>query len=168
MTDGDPRASKAGQYALVMLIGVLALVVDQANKAGAIVVLSNPPRTVPVTSFFNLSLGFNRGVSFGFLSNLGSSGPTVLSLLMTAIVVFLIVWLWRSSRLLEQVGIALIIGGACGNLLDRIRNGAVTDFLDFYLGAYHWPTFNFADVSITLGAALVIVVGMIPLKHGNA
>ncbi|HBF18438.1 MAG TPA: signal peptidase II, partial [Verrucomicrobiales bacterium] len=101
-------------------------------------------------------LGFNRGVSFGLLNDLGSWGPIVLSSLAVVIVGFLLVWLWKSERTIDRMAISLVIGGALGNLMDRIRVGAVTDFLDFYVGAYHWPAFNLADTSIFVGAGLLI------------
>jgi len=145
-----------------ILVGVIAFVIDQISKAAAISLLSSPPGAVPVTSFFSLSLGFNRGVSFGFLSDLGDSGPIVLSLLAIGIIGFLIVLYRRSAYFSDRLGIAMIIGGACGNLIDRVRQGAVTDFLDFYIGPYHWPAFNFADAAITSGAVLLIISSVFP------
>ena len=164
MTEEVSPNGRAIHRHLAVFVGVLAFVLDQISKAGAIFLLSTPPGTVPVTSFFSLSLGFNRGVSFGMLSDLGNRGPATLSLLAIAVIIFLIVWYCKTSQPKERVGIAMIIGGACGNLFDRVRNGAVTDFLDFYVGPYHWPAFNFADVWITLGAALVVAAAVFAPK----
>lgn len=111
----------------------------------------------PMTQFLNLRLGFNTGVSFGFLSGLGLWGPPVLSALTAVIIAVLLFLAWKSTNLYEFAAFSLIIGGALGNLSDRIRHGAVTDFLDFYISVYHWPTFNFADVAIAAGAAILII-----------
>ena len=83
----------------------------------------------------------------------------VLALLALAIVAALSVWLWRAQNRLVAAALGLLIGGALGNVLDRLRHGAVTDFLDFYLGAYHWPAFNLADVAVVSGVALLLLDG---------
>jgi len=79
-----------------------------------------------------------------------------------AIVGVLLVWLWKAKRVVDRAAISLIIGGALGNLIDRIRVGAVTDFLDFYLGPYHWPAFNLADTGIFIGTGLILIQSFYP------
>lgn len=161
------RSSKLRGFGIGLLISLLALVLDQASKLIMIEILSSPSRIIPVTPFFNLVLGFNRGVSFGFLGGLGSWGPVVLSSLAIVIVGFLFIWLWKAERALDGAAISLIIGGALGNVLDRVRVGAVTDFLDFFVGPYHWPAFNLADTGIFIGAGILIVQSFRPVGKTN-
>ncbi|MCH9809987.1 MAG: signal peptidase II [Bacteroidetes bacterium] len=157
MTVGRVFSLKLRHFGIGLLGSSLVLLLDQASKSFMIELLSNPPHVIPISSFFNLALGFNRGVSFGLLNDLGTWGPIVLSSLAVVIVGFLLVWLWNAERAIDGAAISLIIGGALGNLLDRIRVGAVTDFLDFFIGVYHWPAFNLADTGIFTGAALLVI-----------
>ena len=129
-------------------------IVDQATKGAAIAFFSRPEEIVEVLPIFNLVLTRNRGVSFGLLTALPWWGLTALGL---ALVTLLSVWLWRTRTKLSGAAIGLIIGGALGNIVDRIRWGAVTDFLDFHLGEYHWPAFNVADVGIVVGVSLLLL-----------
>ena len=118
----------------------------------------NPPREVPVTGFFNLVLGYNTGVSFGMLG--GSGLPAwALSVIATAVAAALMVWLSRTQDAFVATALGLLIGGALSNGLDRLRNGAVTDFLDFHLAGWHWPAFNVADVGVVCGATLLMLDG---------
>ncbi len=117
-------------------------------------------QVVPViSSFFNLTYVLNPGAAFGFLSG----APAALRQpLFTSISIFAVLFIiyyrarHRQMRLLPSVGLACILGGAAGNLIDRLRLGMVVDFLDVYYGAYHWPAFNVADSAITIGVALMI------------
>jgi signal peptidase II len=116
-------------------------------------------RTV-IPGFFNIVRSGNPGVAFGMFS--GSSSQThtlVLVGLSLAAIGLLAGMLWRIERLdgASAIGLALIFGGAMGNVYDRVRAGSVTDFLDFYAGTYHWYTFNVADTSICIGAGLLIL-----------
>ena len=149
---------------------------DQAAKWWILEYVMNPPRAVPVTPFFDLVLGWNRGISFGMLGG-RELPPWTLALLSTAIATGFVIWLLRSDNRIVATGLALIIGGALGNALDRMRHGAVTDFLDFHLAGWHWPAFNLADVGVVVGAALLIVDSFVrrdqdatqrrPTKDGN-
>ena len=114
-----------------------------------------------MTPFFNLVLVWNRGVSFGMFNSGGAFAPWLLSGLALAVVVGLLVWLKRSDQLLTGLGLGLVIGGAFGNLIDRIRFGAVVDFLDFHLAGWHWPAFNLADAAICVGAVLMLADGLL-------
>lgn len=133
-----------------------ALAVDVATKLLITDVVMRPPRDIEVTPFFNLTLGFNTGVSFGMFSDVFAGRPLLLAGLMMAIVAALLVWALRTDDRLETFGLGLIAGGATGNVLDRVMHGAVTDFLDFHLGGWHWPAFNMADVAICVGAGLLV------------
>lgn len=107
-----------------------------------------------VLPVLNLILIRNDGVSFGMLGGLAPWWALVL--LALAVIAWLSVWLWRSQGRLLSVALGLIIGGALGNVVDRIRFQAVTDFLDFHLATYHWPAFNLADVAVVCGATLLV------------
>ena len=111
---------------------------------------------IEVTSFFNLMLTFNTGVSFGMFQDFFASRPGTLALLSFAIASLLMTWALRSCLPGERRGLALVAGGALGNIIDRWRQGAVTDFLDFHWQGLHWPAFNAADVFIFLGAFLIL------------
>ncbi|KGF71052.1 MULTISPECIES: signal peptidase II [Hoeflea] len=127
---------------------------DQATKWLVLNYVMIPPRVIPVTDFFNLVLGYNSGVSFGLF---GEAPVWILMTFTLAIAVGLLVWIKQTDNRLTAAALGLIVGGAMGNLLDRLRQGAVTDFLDFYIGGYHWPAFNLADVAIVCGVGLLLI-----------
>lgn len=112
--------------------------------------------------FFNLTLGFNTGVSFGMFSDLFRELPLLLAGIKVGIAAALLIWALRTEKFIETVGLGLIAGGAGGNIVDRIAQGAVTDFLDFHVGGWHWPTFNMADVTITVGVVLLVGASVWP------
>lgn len=114
-------------------------------------------QVVPVTSWFNLVLAHNAGAAFSFLAGAGGWQRGFFIGLAT-IAAMVIVYLLRKHQResVFSLALALILGGALGNLIDRIRFGYVVDFLDFYVQAYHWPAFNVADMAITAGAGLLI------------
>ena len=134
---------------------VLVLAIDQASKAAILGWIMNPPTVIPLTDFFNLVLGFNTGVTFGIGSAI-DGGAFLLSGLALAVVVGLAWQIWRTRSGGEAAALGAIVGGALGNVIDRLRQGAVTDFLDLYLGEWHWPTFNLADVAILTGVGCLI------------
>ncbi len=138
------------------LIGLMALGVDQATKATALASLAQG-EPVPVLSGFNLTLGFNTGASFGMLSGVMKETPLAMAALTGAITLVLVVLALRARSPWEAAGFALVVGGSLGNIMDRLRQGVVTDFLDLYWQAWHWPTFNMADVAIFIGAVLILV-----------
>lgn len=118
---------------------------------------SIPEKSIAITSFFSITQVWNLGVSFGFLRASESKGIILLLLLTTFIIGFLIYLLLKAQTSLEVIGLSCIIGGAFGNLLDRLYYGAVYDFLDFHLLQIHFWTFNPADAYITIGAVILIV-----------
>ncbi|NIJ43510.1 signal peptidase II [Parvibaculum indicum] len=133
-----------------------ALAIDFVTKWLILNVVMAPPRTIEIAPFFNLTLGFNTGVSFGMFSELFLDHPLALAGIKMVIVAGLLIWATKTPKRLETISLGLIAGGAVGNVLDRMRQGAVTDFLDFHIGSWHWPTFNMADVMITIGVVLLI------------
>ena len=115
----------------------------------------DPPRVVDIWPFFNVVMVWNRGVTFGLLDDTPFWGQWAFIGLSLAIVAILLLWLHRSKTRWQAAALGLIIGGALGNVIDRVHYGAVADFLDFHVGSYHWPAFNIADSAITLGVAMM-------------
>lgn len=142
-------------FVLGMILAVSVIVLDQLSK-WAIMGIMRPPRVIEITSFFNLVVGWNRGVSFGMFNTDSPLNVWILSILALCIVVVLSVWLTRTDRRTIAAGLGLIIGGAIGNVIDRLRFGAVFDFLDLHAFGYHWPAFNIADSAITVGAVILV------------
>lgn len=122
--------------------------------------------TVRVTSFFNLTLVYNQGAAFSFLADQGGWQRWFFAILAVAVTAVLMIWLVRLKHheRLVATSLSLIIGGAVGNLIDRVRFGHVVDFLDFYYKTWHWPAFNVADSAITIGVALMIIDALFPAK----
>lgn len=143
-------------------LALAALVLDQVSKVWILGEMGHTPRVIPVTPFFNLVFTLNRGVSFGLFNQDSSLGPWLLTLLALTVVVLLGRWLMQVESALLATGLGLIMGGALGNVVDRVRFGAVVDFLDVYVGAWHWPAFNVADSAISVGVVLILIDGLFP------
>ena len=138
-----------------MAVAVAAL--DQISKWWILDHVMQPPRVIPVTPFFNLVLGWNRGVSFGIFDGDSPYNAWILTLVALIIVAALAVWLVRSEGRWVPIALGMVIGGALGNVIDRLRFGAVADFLDVHVMGYHWPAFNAADTGITIGAIMLVI-----------
>ncbi len=138
-------------------IAVLVLALDQVSKWWILTDVMNPPRIIEITPFFNIVLAWNRGVSFGMFAGDSAWGPWLLTGLAGVIVIALAVWLWRTPSRLSVAALGLIIGGAVGNVVDRLNHGAVVDFLDVHAAGWHWPAFNVADSAICVGAAILVL-----------
>jgi signal peptidase II len=136
------------------------VVLDQVSKY-IVMTRINISRSIPVISgFFNLVHTRNRGMAFGMLNRPGSDLGYYLLLSATIIAVILLLFWFSRLKQQERIlapGLSLILGGALGNLVDRIRLQEVIDFLDFYIGPYHWPAFNVADSAITVGTFWVVL-----------
>jgi len=152
----------------LLWISLLVLVLDQATKLW-IQDVFQPYESLEVLPFFNLVLAFNTGAAFSFLSDSGGWQRWFfigLALLVSAV---LVLWLRRLGDDERRTGwgLALVLGGAVGNVIDRIWLGHVVDFLDFYWAGYHWPAFNVADIAITCGVALLLIDGFLPRKGAD-
>ena len=113
---------------------------------------------IPITSYFNLVLTYNAGAAFSFLSEESGWQRWFLSSIAVGASVFIVYLLHKNKdQKLLCVSLSMILGGALGNLWDSITLGHVVDFLDFYVGSYHWPAFNVADAAIVVGASLLII-----------
>lgn len=146
-------------------VALVTILCDQLQKWAMLELLhiaERPP--IEITGFFRLVMVWNRGVSFGMFSGHDELTRWFLIAVALAISAGMIVWLWRCHDRFIAAAIGLIIGGALGNVIDRLRFGAVADFFDFYLGDYHWPAFNVADSAIFIGVALLLWDGLFRKK----
>lgn len=116
-------------------------------------------QTVAVLPYFNFTLAHNSGAAFSFLAGAGGWQRWFFIVLAVSVSIALIIWLSRlkAQARVEAIAISLIIGGAISNVIDRFIHGYVIDFIDVYVGSYHWPAFNIADAAICIGAVLLIV-----------
>ncbi len=138
-----------------LALAALVAVLDQISKLAFTRALSHGG--IEVTPFFNLVLVYNRGAAFSFLSNAAGWQRGLFIGIAIAASVWIVYLLRRySQRTWFCIALSLVLGGAIGNLIDRVLVGAVVDFLDFHIAGYHWPAFNVADAAITCGAALLI------------
>lgn len=148
------------RYGPGLLLLLVILVADQVSKWLVFShLLANP--VIEVTSFFNLVLVGNRGISFGIFNNDAAHNPWILSILALVIGIGLVIWLTREPRMLPKLAIFAVLGGAIGNVIDRLRFGFVVDFLDFHIKDYHWPAFNVADSAIVVGAIVLLLDGLL-------
>lgn len=158
------------RYGLICGTAAALLVLDQASKL-AVMALIPEHRPVPVIpGLFDLVNIRNRGAAFGFLNRSDIEWQFWLFLAATAVAVWAIFAVARGAARLPLlfVGLGLVLGGALGNLVDRIRFRAVVDFLDFYWRGWHWPAFNVADMGICVGAFLACVALWRPLRRQGA
>jgi len=154
---------------LVLALAALVFGLDQTHKWWMLNVYDIAGRQpVPLTSFLDLVLTWNKGISYGLLPTQQQGMLIALS-----IIVSLILWIWagRTRSVLTAAALAIIIGGALSNALDRAIRGAVADFFHFHLGSLSWYVFNIADVAIVAGVAVLLyksVAGGAEGSHGNA
>ena len=144
------------QLTLAFLAGLCVLAADQVIKLVVVEFVMQPPREIPVLPFLNLILTFNQGVGFGMFADQLADIPGILGGVKILIVLGLLIWAALSKTSVEAFSLGLIAGGAAGNIVDRLRDGAVTDFIDMYVGSWHWPAYNFADIAIFCGAVLLV------------
>jgi signal peptidase II len=142
---------------LGLALAALVVALDQLAKAWLMDLIFLPGRAIEVTGFFNLTPVWNRGMTFGLLSQDHPLAPWAFSLLALVVVGFLVSWLAQSRESILAFAIPLVIGGAVGNVIDRARFGAVADFLDFHAFGWHFWVFNLADAAITVGAGLLVI-----------
>lgn len=137
----------------------VVVILDQITKQWADRALEYFRPVAVIDGFFNFTLLYNKGAAFSFLSDAGGWQRWFFTALSAVISVVIFFWLRKlpAEKRLLAAGLALILGGAIGNLIDRSLFGHVIDFIDVYYGNYHWPAFNIADSAITLGAACLLV-----------
>ncbi len=139
-------------YALAGLV----ILLDQITKVWVLAAF-HLHESITITPFFNLVLVMNPGASFSFLADAGGWQKWFFIALALAVSAWLVVMIRRhAAEALQPGAFALIVGGALGNVIDRLRFGAVVDFLDFHVAGWHWPAFNIADSAITVGVILLL------------
>jgi signal peptidase II len=148
-----------GKYGRLILIAGAIVIADQVTKAVVLSKMALYQSITVIPGFFSLTHIHNPGGAFGFLAQQDASVRMGIFVLASSVAIFFIFLFYRQIPKTHPVlaaGLALIFGGAIGNLIDRLRFGKVVDFLDFYVGALHWPAFNVADSAITVGVAIFI------------
>ncbi len=148
-------------------VAAAIIALDQATKFWVVLDIMSPPRIIEVTSFFNLVMVWNRGASFGLFASQSPWTPVFLGCLAVLISVALGVWMYRATSRWLATALGMVIGGALGNAIDRVLYGAVADFLDFHAYGYHWPAFNVADISISVGVVMLLFDGLIEKRRNN-
>lgn len=158
---------RAGGLRWLWLTGAV-LVLDQLTKVWVAATLSLYER-IPLLPFLDITRVHNRGAAFSFLSTAAGWQRWFFTALALAVSVAILVWLRRLPGRQRRLaaGLALVLGGALGNLWDRLQHGYVVDFIDVYYGGWHWPAFNVADSAISIGAALLILDALAVRKRGE-
>ncbi|MGE0108576.1 MAG: signal peptidase II [Bdellovibrionales bacterium] len=146
----------------------LVALIDQVSKWWVVKTLYLTETSfIKLTSFFNIVLSWNKGITFGLFNQHSSWGPYILIGVTLIIVLLLLFWLANATTLYESLGLGLILGGAIGNIADRLHYGAVVDFLDFHYAGYHWYAFNIADSAIVAGVGLLMLDNLVLSKENK-
>jgi signal peptidase II len=154
-----------------LIAAFVTLVLDQVSKLAVLRHFADVPdalRDLPLLPGLDIREIGNRGVTFGLFNGAGEAGQAelIFSGMTLVIVAVLLVTLVRTQRSLGAIGLGMVIGGAIGNLIDRVRLGAVVDFLDFHIGSWHWYVFNGADAAICIGVGILLLDGL-PARTGS-
>jgi signal peptidase II len=169
MASSKKFAKSGSGQGLVLWLGIalLVLLIDQFTKVLVLGAFQLGDST-PVTSFFNLVRVHNHGAAFSFLAGAGGWQRWFFTGIGVVAALFML-WMLRShaGQTLFCLAISLILGGAVGNVIDRLLHGYVVDFLDFFWGRWHFPAFNVADSAITLGAGLLILDEILRVRRGR-
>lgn len=167
MNDSTQAASVRpySKLPVALVAAALVAVLDQASKWWIVAKLMQPPRIVPLTPFLDIVLVHNRGITFGLFNSDGALQPLLFTALAAVIAAGLLMWLKGVTRCWMAAAIGAILGGAVGNVLDRLRLGAVVDFIDAHIGDWHWPAFNVADSAISVAVVLIAVDALFSAKE---
>jgi signal peptidase II len=165
-----PNLMPPNLMSLGLIVGLIVLAADQASKWWVLNVLDLPTlRQVVLLPVLNLTMVWNRGVTFGLLNGLGSWGHVFLAAVALAVVVALGFWLYRAENKIVASAIGAIAGGAVGNVIDRVRFGGVVDFIQAHVttpwGDYSWYVFNVADAAIVCGVVVLIFESRFSKRH---
>ena len=157
-TDPDGGRTRRDGALRWLWCSLFVVVVDQSAKLAAVAWL-DPTSSVELIPMLDLVLAYNTGAAFSFLSTAGGWQRWLFIGLALVICAFIVHWLRELPRDARwtPLALSLILGGAAGNVIDRVRIGAVVDFIDFHVGGWHWPAFNVADSAICAGAALLVL-----------
>jgi signal peptidase II len=149
-------------------LATLVFIIDRATKWVIESRLTKADSFTVIPGFFDIVHSQNPGVVFGLFGDSTSEYRTLILIAFSAMALALVgVVLWNAARMerLTALGLSLMLGGAAGNVFDRVAYGRVTDFLEFYVGSFHWPTFNMADSAIVIGSGLVLLEMMRPKRQ---
>jgi lipoprotein signal peptidase len=154
--------------ALGLLAALLVLLADQGSKAWVLYGLDLPALgRVDLVPTLSLTMVWNRGVTFGLLTESGVASHLVLAAVALGVTAALFVWLRRAEAGITAAALGAIGGGAIGNVADRLRFGAVVDFIHFHVGGWSWYVFNVADAAIVCGVAVLVLDGLRPRREGE-
>ncbi len=160
--------TRAGRVRLGAAVALVVLLADQATKFCMLYVIQLPVlgqvRLLPV---LNLTMVWNRGVTFGLLNGVGGASNLILAAIALVVVAVLAWWLYRAETKLVATALGAIAGGAVGNVIDRLRFGAVVDFIHAHVGDWSWYVFNVADAAIVCGVAALVIDGLLPRRGGR-
>jgi signal peptidase II len=162
--------TRSSNVALGLLVGLIVLAADQLSKWWVLNVLHLPDvGQIVLLPVLNLTMVWNRGVTFGLLNGLGAWGSVILAVVALCVVAALGLWLHRSESRISAIAIGAIAGGAIGNVIDRFRLGAVVDFIHAHIatrwGDYSWYVFNVADSAIVCGVIVLVVESLFTHRH---
>ncbi len=152
----ETKLTKFKLFSVFIILSIIAFVIDQFTKY---LIFKNLNRSdvIEILPFFNIRFVYNTGISFSMLNGGGKLTHGLLIILPLLISLVLIIWMLKDKTVIHTISTAIIVGGAMGNLLDRFHYVGVIDFLDFYWGHSHYPTFNSADSFIFIGAVLIFI-----------
>ncbi len=159
MTTTQDIGLAIGRFVAWMVVAAVIVIADQATKWAIIEWVPLYDR-VPINDFVNLTHQKNTGAAFSLLADAGGWQRWFFVVLASVVSVVIAVWIWRirkEGQIVLSIGLALVLGGAVGNLIDRVRLGHVTDFIQVWFGNWAFPSFNVADAGISVGAALLII-----------
>ena len=152
----------AGLRIKAIALAIAVLTLDQYSKIWLLSYLVEQGGWIKMTSYFNLVMVWNSGISFGMFQS-GETGRWLLVGFSSLVCLGLCIWLWRQKRSWPVYALALVVGGAVGNIVDRVTRGAVADFFDFHILGYHWPAFNISDSAITIGIVMLLYDSFRPI-----
>lgn len=139
------------------LIALITILLDYLSKSWILNHFTEFTDKIIVTSFFQMDLVWNRGVSFGFLAFNPDESQYILAGIAGLITLLVIIWLFKANKAWQSIALGLVIGGGIGNIIDRFQYGAVLDFIDIFWKEYHWPSFNLADSAISVGVCMILI-----------
>ena len=162
--------NKLKKYHLLIYTATIIVVLDQVTKAWIQKTMTLHQSIPVIPDFFNLTFIKNPGAAFGLFAESGGTFRTAFFIIVSFLAVGVLTYLYANTPgefRLMRLALSLVMGGAIGNLIDRVRFGEVVDFLDFYIGRYHWPAFNVADSCITVGVTFLIAHSLINRKEDS-
>lgn len=157
-------------YTFLATVSTVVVIFDQLTKNWIQSTLDLWEARSVISGFLNLVYYMNKGAAFGFLNRDDMNWQPYFFLLASVLAIILILYLARSKEYqdsLSRLGLGLLLGGAVGNMIDRVRFGAVVDFLDFFINGHHWPAFNVADMAICTGTACLLVTLYQRKRHAS-